>query len=86
MTPMTMSSQIHTRELACFFDHNPSSIVGDWKNSFLKPNTFILDIFSKSISDFLGNVHDFGFSDTFKVWQCNFSIFDIDRSDFKYLP
>ena len=82
MTPEIMGPQIYTREIARFFDHNPSGIVSDRKNSLLWPNSFILDILSKSVCDFLGNVHDFGFQATFGVWQCDLAVFYIDRSDF----
>jgi hypothetical protein len=74
MASEIMRSQIHTRELACFFDHNPSSIVGDRKNSFLGSNSFILNIFPKSVCDFLRDVHDFRFPATFRVRQCNFVV------------
>jgi hypothetical protein len=55
MTPKIMRPQINTRQFTCFFDHNPSRIVGNRKNSFFGSNSFILNIFPKSVCYFLWN-------------------------------
>jgi hypothetical protein len=45
MASEIMRSQIHTRKLACFFDHHSSSIVSDWEYPLFSFNPFILDLF-----------------------------------------
>jgi hypothetical protein len=55
MASEIMRLQIHTRQLTRFFDHNHSSIAGNWGNPLFRSNSFVLDIFSKSVRDFLGS-------------------------------
>ena len=85
MTPKVMRPQINTCQFTRLFDHHPGSIVGDGENTFLGPNSFVLDIFSKSVCDFLRNVHNFGLQATFRVRQCDLAVFDTDRSNFQNL-
>ena len=82
MTSEIMRPQIHTHYLDRLVDHHPGSIIGDRENTLLGLNSFVLNIFSKSVCDFLGNVHDFGFPATFRIWQCDLAILNIDGSDF----
>ena len=44
MTSKIMGTQIHTYHFARLVDHHPGSIVGDWENTLLRFNPFILDI------------------------------------------
>jgi hypothetical protein len=83
MTPKIMRPQIDTRQLARLFYHHASSIVCNWENPLFNFNTLVLNVFSKSVCNFLGNVHDFGFPATFRIWQCDFAVLDIHRSDFE---
>ena len=46
---------------------------------------FISDVFPQAVCDFLGDEHQLGFLTAFGLRQCDFTVLDIDRSDFEHL-
>ena len=45
-----------------------------------------IDLFSRPVRDFLGNVYDFGFQATFRARQCNLAVLDISWCKSNPLP
>jgi hypothetical protein len=86
VTPQIMGAQFDPDHLARLVDHYSGSVVGDRENTPLRFNVFFSDIFSESVCNFLRDVYDLGFSATFWLRQCDFAVFDINRSDLQHLP
>jgi hypothetical protein len=77
MTSKIMWTQIHTHHFARLVDHYPGGIVSDRENTLFRLDPLILDVFSQSVYDFLGNEDNLRFPATFRVRQCDFAVLDI---------
>jgi len=85
MPSQVMRSQMDTDQIACFHHYCPCSLVGQRKDSFIRSDSFLLDIFFKPISDLLSDENGLELLATFGVPDDQFSAINIPWREIEHL-
>jgi hypothetical protein len=85
MPTKVMRPQVDSNQLPGFYHHHPGCLIGNRKNPFIRILAFFRRIITESVGHLLRNKHDFVFLTAFGFSQDQFSVLNINQSEFQYL-